>query len=54
MTDKEYPLVLREMADKLESNFEQNISEVVEELYEVTSELTVRNEELMNQHGEIE
>ncbi len=46
MKNNEFPNALRAIADKLENDFNGNILECKEDLYEISCELVMRFEEL--------
>ena len=47
MKDSEYPNALRAIADKLENDFNGNINDSAEDLYEISTNLVMRKDELL-------
>ena len=48
MKDNEFPNALRVIADKLENDFSGNILECKEDVYEISCELVMRFEEILD------
>lgn len=48
MKDSEFPNALRVIADKLENDFNLNFPECTEDLHEISCDLIMRKEELLD------